>query len=350
MRADRLLSMLLLLQRHGRLTAQELARRLEVSERTVYRDLSALGSAGVPVYAERGPGGGCMLMDGYRTTLTGLNSPEAQTLFLAAPGPLADLGLGRAQEAALLKLLLALPSAQRQGAEHARERLHLDATGWAQMGEPTHHLRAIQDAVWQDRRLLIRYTKSEGQIVERIIEPLGLVAKAGVWYVVARQCPAGTGVEQREDAQGTAEAWESAELRVFRISRMLAVTPTNEPFLRPPDFHLAEYWAEWSASFKASWSRCPVTLRATEQGVALLPMVFGDGIRPLLDEAAPDEHGARIITLHFDDAEAAAGRLLSLGTLVEAIDPPEVRARIIALARDVLTFYTQEVASKALTE
>ena len=338
MRADRLLSMLLLLQRHGRLTAQELARRLEVSERTVYRDLSALGSAGVPVYAERGPGGGCMLMDGYRTNLTGLNNPEVQTLFLAAPGPLADLGLGRAQEAALLKLLLALPSDQRQGAEHARERLHLDATGWAQMGEPTYHLRTLQDAVWQNRRVTLRYAKSGGKIVERTVEPLGLVAKAGVWYVVARQPPVTPPGEKTEDKPEASR--ERADLRVFRISRMLAVTPTDEVFLRPPDFHLAEYWAEWSASFKASWRHCPVTVRVTAEGVTLLPLVFGDSVRPLLDEASPDATGARILTLYFDEIEAAAGRLMSLGTLVEALDPPEVRERIVTLARDVLTFYT----------
>src|SRR5258708_3294873 len=161
------------------MTAGDLARRLEVFERTVYRDISALGTAGVPVYAERGPGGGCMLMDGYRTNLTGLTGDEARTLFMAGTSrALTELGLGGALDAALLKVLAALPAAHRQEAERARQRLHLDPAGWNQSEEEVPHLRVIQEAVWRDRRLRLTHRRGGGEGVGRVVGPPGLVAQA----------------------------------------------------------------------------------------------------------------------------------------------------------------------------
>jgi predicted DNA-binding transcriptional regulator YafY len=236
MRADRLLSVLMLLQARGRMTARELSERLEVSERTVYRDISALGMAGIPVYAERGPGGGCMLSEGYRTNLTGLSEAEARTLVLAmASRPLKDLGMGGALDAALLKLLAALPSRVRAGAEQARQRVHVDTAGWG-APEATPHLRALEEAVWQERRVRISYRDSGGKLAERVIEPLGLVAKASIWYLVAA-------VE--------------GELRVYRVSRMRAVTPLDETFARLEGFDLAAYWEESSRRFQESWGAVP---------------------------------------------------------------------------------------------
>jgi predicted DNA-binding transcriptional regulator YafY len=320
MRADRLLALLLLLQSRGRMTAAELSRRLEVSERTVYRDLSALGTAGVPVYAERGPGGGCGLMDGYRTNLTGLTEDEARSLFMAGSlKPLADLGLSVAAEGALLKLLAALPSRYRDDAERARQRLHLDPAGWDQAEEEVPHLRTIQRAVWYDRRLLLTYRKGNGQVVERRIDPLGLVAKSSIWYLVARQ---------------------SGEMRVFRVSRTLAAVLLDEPSERPEDFDLQTYWERWRDDFKASLPRYPVTVRVSPKLVTVLPRVYGERMRSLVGQAGPpDGEGWQTLSVTFESLEVARMELLSFGTLVEVLEPEELRASLANLATSVAEFY-----------
>src|SRR5689334_16595189 len=186
MRADRLLSIMLLLQVHRRITARELARRLEVSERTIHRDMDALGAAGIPIYAERGVGGGWALAEAYQTNLTGLNEAEIQALFLATPPQLlADLGLRQAADAALIKLLAALPAISRRDAEFARQRIHVDGAGWLRAREAVPFLAAIQEALWQDRKLRLTYQRADDTTVERLVDPLGLVAKSSVWYLVA---------------------------------------------------------------------------------------------------------------------------------------------------------------------
>src|SRR5215831_17768904 len=186
MRADRLISIMLLLQVRRQITARELARRLEVSERTIHRDMEALGMAGVPVVAERGTGGGWSLLEGYRTNLTGLTGTEMQALLLAKPSPLlADLGLRQAAEVALLKLLAALPAMSRRAAEYARQRLHVDGAGWHEAAEAVPFLLPIQEAIWQERKLRLTYQRGDGATVERLVDPLGLVAKGGVWYLAA---------------------------------------------------------------------------------------------------------------------------------------------------------------------
>ena len=185
MRADRLLSILMILQARGRVTAQQLAEELEVSVRTVYRDMDALSAAGVPVYAERGPGGGCSLLDSYRTTLTGLTRDEVRALFmLSIPAPLAELGVGQELKAALLKLSAALPASRRYDEAHVRQRIHLDSVGWSETVEPVPHLRTVQQAVWEDRKLQLTYRLPFEAQAEWLVEPYGLVAKAGTWYLV----------------------------------------------------------------------------------------------------------------------------------------------------------------------
>lgn len=319
MRADRLLSVMLLLQAHGRMTAQDLAERLEVSERTVYRDISALGMAGIPVYAERGPGGGCGLLDGFRTSLNGLSEAEVQTLLLSGvPGPLRDLGLAPALEAALLKLLAALPSTRRSEAERFRRRIHVDAAGWGRSGEAVPHLRTLQEAVWQDRRLRMSYAHDQ-EVSERVVEPLGLVAKASVWYLVARS---------------------EGEMRVFRVSRVMAAEPLEATFARPEEFDLAAYWTESCARFEASWARYPVTLRVAPDLLPFLPMILGDSVRPALEQAGPpDAAGWVAVSLMFESLEVARTRVLGLGTQVEALAPEELRASVAAWAADVARFY-----------
>src|SRR5918911_2721208 len=233
MRADRLVSIMLLLQLYQRLTAGELARRLEVSERTIHRDMEALSTAGVPVVAERGSGGGWALVDGYRTNLTGLNAAEVQTLFSGLPPSLlADLKLDRAGDAAHVKLLAALPPSSRADAEYARRRVHVDVAGWGGAAdERVPHLHTVQEAVWRGRRLLFKYGSDCGEAAERSVDPLGLVAKGGVWYLVAR---------------GT-----EGEVRSYRVSRVTQARVSEEACERPEGFDLAEFWAASVARFKS---------------------------------------------------------------------------------------------------
>jgi predicted DNA-binding transcriptional regulator YafY len=324
MRADRLLSLLLLLQTRGRMTAQELAERLEVSERTVYRDLAALGMAGVPVYAERGPGGGCMLMDGYRTDLTGLTEAEVRTLFMAgAPALLKDLGLGPALEAALLKLLAALPATFRQNVERARQRIHIDALGWSKWEEAVPHLATVQEAVLRDRRLRIVYRPPDGEAGERRVDPLGLVAKTTVWYLVARR---------------------DGEMRVYRISRMQDAEVLDEPCARPEGFDLAAYWQEWSEAFAASRPKYPVRARVPAQHLAGLQQMLGDWITEMIAQAPADADGGVTLALTYDSFEEARTRLLGLGTLVEVLEPAELRESVAAYAREIAAFYANALA------
>jgi predicted DNA-binding transcriptional regulator YafY len=328
MRADRLLSMLLLLQTHRRMTAQDLAARLEVSERTIYRDMEALGSAGVPVYTERGPGGGCMLLDGYRTNLTGMTEGEVRTLLLAgAPSLASDLGLAESLEVALLKLLAALPPRFRSHIERARQRIHIDASAWSRDEEPVPHLGAIQEAVLSDKRLLLTYQKANGIVNERVIDPLGLVAKATIWYLVAAS---------------------NGEMRVFRVSRVQAVAALEEACARPEGFELSAYWARWEKEFAATWPTYEVRVRVRAEHVPSMPELFGDRMRALAERTPPNADGSVTLPLTFDSLEHARSRLLGLGTAVEVIEPPELRASVAAYARQIAAFYAER-ANSAVT-
>jgi predicted DNA-binding transcriptional regulator YafY len=321
MRADRLLSILLILQNEGRTTAGELARRLEVSERTIYRDLDALSSAGVPVYAERGPGGGCMLDEQYRTDLTGLNEAEVQALFFArSPRPLDDLGLGKAMEGAALKLVASLPAIQRRAAERTAHSVYLDSAAWFQLEEPAPFLKVIQEAVWQERRLRFAYRRADGAWVKRLAEPYGLVAKAGVWYLVA--------------ATGR-------KVAIYRVSRMMEAELMASSFRRPDSFDLAAYWRQSAASFESGQSRYLVTLRVAPQGELPLQRALGDAVYSLLQQAGPpDEHGRCTITIPFPSLEQARSLALNLCPLVEALAPAELRASIAEQAGRAVACYS----------
>lgn len=320
MRADRLLSLLMLLQTRGRMTAQSLAQQLEVSERTVYRDLDALSAAGVPVYAHRGPGGGCALLDSYRTNLTGLTEEEVRALFmLSIPSPLADLGVSQELKAALLKLSASLPATQRRDAEHVRQRFHLDASGWFQPEEPVPHLPTIQAAVWGDRQLWMRYRRGDGAERERIVAPYGLVAKASVWYLVAA-------VEE--------------QVRIYRVSRVQEAALVEESFERPDDFDLATFWTAWCAEFESSRPRYPVTLRVAPEFVPVLPQILGEGVRAQIHAAGPaDDEGWITLSLTFETLGIARSRVLGFGTMVEVLEPHELRASVLDLARRIVAFY-----------
>jgi predicted DNA-binding transcriptional regulator YafY len=338
MRADRLLSILMLLQARGRMTAQELAGELEVSERTIYRDLEALHTAGVPVLAERGPGGGCELPEKYRTNLTGLTEPEVRGLFLSAvPGPLADLGMGKALEAAMLKLAASLPDMHREDVARVRGRIHVDTAEWFRPQEAVPHLKTIEEAVWRDRRLSITYRRTEGLVVKRRIEPYGLVAKGNVWYVVGA-------IVQRPQIYGVSRVKSARSMvQVYRVSRIMAAELTEEGFERPDNFDLAGFWAQWCEEFQDSLPRYTATLRFSPGLVPALPRIYGEGVRALIDGAEPpDEQGWIAFTLTFDSFEAACGSVLGLGTGAEVLEPPELREAVLDLASRVVDFYTRE--------
>lgn len=318
MRADRLLSILLLLQVHRRMTARELAKRLEVCERTIYRDMEALSAAGIPVFAERGTGGGWILQEAYRTNLTGLNEAEIQALFLTRPARLlADLGLHQASEAALIKLLAALPAMHRREAEYAGQRIYIDAAGWHHTEEDVSLLPALQEAIWRERKVQLTYRRGD-TTVERVVDPLGLVAKGSIWYLVAA-------VE--------------GEVRVYRVSRVGAAQVLDEPCVRPPDFDLAAYWKQSSSDFMANLPRYAVTVRVAQSAFPRLQPV-GRFIQ--VEQAGqPDDSGWITAHLLFDIKEEACGYLLSFGPQVEVREPEELREQIIQIAESVVAFYKE---------
>ena len=306
MRASRLVSLLLLLQSRGGMTASELARELEVSVRTIHRDVEALGAAGVPIYADRGPHGGIRLVDGYRTRLTGMTSEEADALFLSGlPGPAAELGLGTVVAAARLKVLAALPTELRGRASRLLERFHLDAAGWFRAGEDVPHLAAIAQCVWDGRRLELDYARSD-TIVTRTLDPLGLVLKAGVWYLVARQ---------------------GRELRTFKLAAIQTLERLTEPFVRPRRFDLVAYWAEATRRFEESVYRGVATLRVSPAGLARLRR-FGPLVADAADRAsgAADARGWRRVTVPIESVEHAADEMLRLGAEAEVIEPEAFEA------------------------
>ncbi|MEU9300886.1 transcriptional regulator [Streptomyces sp. NPDC048269] len=320
MRADRLLSLLLLLQNRGRMTAPELAEELEVSVRTVYRDVEALGTSGVPVLADRGPAGGYRLADGYRTRLTGLTDAQAGSLFLAgAPGPARELGLGAELAAAQLKLQAALPAALAGRARMIQDRFHLDAPAWFRDADPVPHLARIAQAVWDQRVLHTHYRRWGGE-VHRALHPLGLVLKGGIWYLVARAVDS-------VDSVDTGEPVDS--VRTYRVSRFLAVDTSPDAFERPAGFELAGYWRESTRRLDAVLHQQTAELRLSPRGQRLLPMQFGAaGVRALADAGPADAEGWVPVRLPVESEAVAVGDLLRLGTEAEVLGPPELRSAL----------------------
>jgi predicted DNA-binding transcriptional regulator YafY len=302
-RASRLVSFLLLLQTRGQLTALELAERLEVSERTVQRDAQALAASGVPIASVRGPGGGYRLERGYRTRLTGLDAAEAEALFA---GPAAELGLGRELAAARLKLLAALPAELQERAERASQLFHVDTRGWFREEDRAPELPTIAGALWRGRRLEMRYREGS-TVVSRRLDPLGLVLKAGVWYLLARR---------------------RGEERVYRVSRIVSARERAEECTRAPDFDLAAAWAGHSEAFERSRTQIEVTVRVPRTQVRYLrgARVLEDGERPT-------------VVARYDGLGHAFHSLLGYGPRVEVLAPEELRARIAAAAAETAALY-----------
>jgi predicted DNA-binding transcriptional regulator YafY len=305
-RASRLVSFLLLLQTRGQLTAVELSERLEVSERTVQRDAQALAAAGVPIVSVRGPAGGYRLDRGYRTRLTGLDAAEAEALFV---GPAAELGLGRELAAARLKLLASLPGELQDRAGQAARLFHVDTRGWFREEDRVPHLPVIAGALWRGRRLDMRYREG-ARIVSRRLDPLGLVLKAGVWYLLARR---------------------RGEERIYRVSRIVSARERADSSTRPADFDLAAAWASHSEAFERSLPHVEVEMRLPRSQVRFLRSVrvLDDGARPT-------------VVARFDGLGNALRSLLAYGAQAEVIAPREVRERIAAEAAETVALYTEE--------
>ena len=338
MRASRLISVLLLLQTRGRMTAQQLACELEVSIRTVYRDVDELSASGIPVFAERGSNGGFQLVEGYRTKLTGLTPEEAEALFLSGyPGPAAELGLGTVLAAAQLKVLAALPPELRSRAARLRQRFHLDAPGWFQQPETAPHLQAIAEAVWSDKRLHMLYRRGDddGTVVERVVDPLGLVLKAGVWYFVGCADGGPSGADQRRAGSF------DASFRTYRVSRIVELTILPDRFERPEAFDLAEYWRTSVAAYQDSLPSFEATVRVRAGSIDRLSDAIGDGParEAFAQDPAPDADGWATLRVCLEDLWHAETRLLAMGAEAEVLAPAELRERVANAARRAADLY-----------
>ncbi len=313
MRADRLLSALLLLQAHGRLTGRELAKRLEVSGRTVHRDMEALSAAGVPVFALRGAHGGWQLDEDWRTKVPGLDEVELRALLMAQPRVIGNVPLARAAQRALDKLMAALPMPLRERAASIRQRLYVDTTGWRGTAENLGMLPIVQDAVSRDRKLAILYRPAGREPAERTVDPLGLVAKGSTWYLVA----------------ATRDGY-----RTYRVSRIEEARLLDGPSERPADFDLAAYWKSSTEQFRDGWPRYEAILRVEPPDADRLKM--WRMASPVPEEEGAAAGGRITLRVQFDSEEHARFMVLGLGSRVDVVEPEALRARVLAEAAAVL--------------
>ena len=337
MRASRLLSLLMLLQNRGRLSASQLAAELNVTARTVYRDVEALAAAGVPIYAEPGPTGGYQLVDGYRTRLTGLTADEAESLFLTGlPQPAAELGLGAQVAAAELKLMAALPTSYRDASVRIRQRFHLDAHGWYREPEAVPHLLAVAEALWQDRAVEIRYKRWSPRpgTVTRRLHPLGLVLKAGVWYLVAA---------------------ERDQPRTYRVSSIEDLRILPDHFTRPDGFDLAAAWqahVDRYEHFDHTDTDANAVVRLSPGAIAALPHMLGPkaaraALRTLTPEEPGGDDGWQRATIPMETVPHLADILLRLGPGVQAVAPARLVAHMTETVHAMARLYPSSGSSRS---
>lgn len=318
MQSSRLLSILLRLQARGRVSARELADSLEVSVRTIYRDIDALSAAGVPVLAEKGRQGGFALRDGYRTRLTGLDRPEAESLFLSGvPIAAAQLGLGPAQERMRLKLLASLPEAGRLDAERVASRFHVDPVAWFQGPDEQRLLPQLAAAVWSSRMVSMRYDSWKG-VVERQVSPLGLVLKAGLWYLVA--------------ASGT-------QPRTYRVASIQAMAVQDMPALTPQRFDLRRYWDRFAKDYETRIHAGRARVRARPRALKELARLSHAMARAVALAGPCNRAGWHVLEIPIESVEVAAGELLRLGPDVQALGPKELRDALRRAVQDLHAVY-----------
>ena len=318
MRASRLLSILILLQIHGRVSARTLADRFEVSRRTIYRDIDELSAAGVPVYAERGAAGGFALLDGWQTRLTGMTGEEAEAILLSSlPSAAADLGFSETAATARLKLLAAMPAPSSEAAQRVADRFHFDPVPWHRRPAPRKEdLRLLARAIWECRRLSLTYDSWAGP-KPRILDPLGIVLKAGEYYFMAmrRGRPA-----------------------IHKLDNARHLTLLDEGFARPPGFDLAAAWQEALAQFEAGLRREVARLRVAPDAMTRLGSLNADMAEPIF-AATPGSDGWREADVPIESAGFAAGQLLGLGTWVEVLSPDALRAELKQRAAAIAALY-----------
>jgi predicted DNA-binding transcriptional regulator YafY len=317
MRADRLISILLLLQNHEKITTKALAEELEVTERTIHRDMEALSAAGIPVLAERGKHGGWLLVDQYRTKLTGLKENELKTLFLSPSFQLlSDLGFTKDWKEARQKLLASLPNTLQSQADDMWNRVHIDTDSWRQSSQELSALSTLQQAIWEERKIKMGYEKANQETSERIVEPLGLVAKGRTWYLIAAS---------------------NGELRNFRVSRIKSAEMTDEVFSRPQDFKLAEYWNESKQTFVQN---LPVYEVDVEVSPAILSrLTFTGRFVQVLNTGTSNEIGWFPVKLSFDTEQEAKAYILGFGDQIRINHPVSLIESIKNMAESVLTLY-----------
>jgi len=303
------------------MTACDLAKKLEVSERTIYRDVNALSIAGVPIYGESGHGGGIALVENYRTNLTGLNQDELRALFmLGSLTPLADLGVSEELQGALLKLSASLPQDRRQDEDRIRQCFYFDSTWWSQREERVPHLQVVQQAIWQDRKLQISYRTPFSLEIKHIVSPYGLVAKAGKWYLVFAR---------------------NENINVQKISEFIDVQISEETFERPGDFNLAEYWNNWCIEYEKVLSFFTTTVRVAPNFISILPRYFGTLIHDKIAQAGqPDSEGWITLNLSFESFEAARERILGFGRGMEVLKPIALRRSVLDYAEQITNLYS----------
>jgi predicted DNA-binding transcriptional regulator YafY len=331
MKSGRLLEMLLLLQARGQVTAAELAQRLEVSPRTVYRDAEALSSAGVPIYAERGRAGGIRLLPGYRTDVTGLTQDEARALFVLTTGGVhEDLGLGTAARSAIVKVMRAVPEPFRPAATATSQRILVDPAGWMRGGDPVGQLGVLQAAVFTDRRLRLRYRGSAeraagqpkaagtGPPAERVVDPYGLVCKAGIWYLVAEV---------------------GGEPRLFRVSRVVSAEVDEAPVRRRDGVELAGLWERLRRQVEDRPAEVRVQARVRREWLDIFGRICAGNLVGSVEDAEPAGEEWVQVRLRYG-AVPAARTLLSFGANVEVVSPPEVQADLAEQAADVVALYS----------
>jgi len=322
MRASRLLSILMLLQTRGRMSAPTLAEELEVSQRTILRDIDHLSAAGIPIWSDRGRDGGFQLREGWSTNLTGLTEDEAQALFLAGlPTAAAELGLGSASASARLKMLASLPETLRDNAEQVNLRLHFDPIDWFRSAVPTDHLQAIAHCVWNQRIATMQYESWNGEKT-RTIRPLGLILKAGIWYTVAL-------------------ADESREPRIYRLSNILQLAITETKFRRPKKFDLAEFWKQSTQRFETEIYRDEATLLVTSRGMKRLLELSAAVGEAAKRSAVTDSANAgwTKVVVPIESIEFTAGQFLSIGADVQVLEPQTLRTSIRELLDRISFFY-----------
>lgn len=324
MRADRLLSILMILQAKGKTSVRLLSEELEVSLRTVHRDIDALSASGVPVYFERGKNGGVSLLEGYRTNLTGLTADELKALFiLGIPASLDELGVSKSLKTALQKLSASLPEDLRQDEINIRQRIFIDWTGWRSGSNTDSTLQNLYTAVWENRKVFLRYLVSFSPRVKkefsRTVKPYGLVAKSGEWYLVCD---------------------DDIRIRVYDLTSILEVRLTEEDFTRKIEFQLGEFWDKWCKSKKELQSPITVTVLISPLLDSYLSYNLDrDFIQRIISRKKPDSEGKVKADLLFDTFEEARIYMLGMGSSVEVVNPESLRLSIADYARQIAELY-----------